>query len=938
MKKYISIILLLNICLFGSEPSWNVVPNDFEFSIALTGVIIFNGVQSENGSDIIAAFVNGECRGKASPVYFNQTDQYVFGMTIYSNAVSGDIIVFKAYKSNEDSIGTGQDTLIFSSNAIVGNGLNPEQMNFYIDHRPLIGPIQDQVIDEGYSFSDIDLNQFITNPDNEDVVISFTSNSDLVLDINSSNILSVSIPDENWNGSEQVIFRITDQTENAHTSFDTVLFIVKPVDDAPIWAQISNQSIYATQKFDTLHLQNYITEVDDDQISFSYFTNINNDSVSVNISDSTAVVNYIDGWSGQCEITFIASDLGTQNTMSDSVTSVFEVNSRSVEILDISILNEDKTHIVSPEFQITYTFEDNLNLNPSNLIIQVSSDDSFSQIDMWDTEYTSKIPNQVTYAGEALIDGGDYYLRMKIACEGYWSDWKYLNVHMNSIPSVPLPLSPINNEVLSESVVLTTNNCIDLEGDTLRYRFYIFGDIDLSNRIDSSDYISEGKGTTSWEVTKQLPDNQQYWWAVESFDGFENSVRSIPQSFLVNTENNAPNQFALTFPAKETEVNTLLPTFTWQSALDPDPLDTVYYSFYLDTPDPGVEIYPLSTDTFFVLTEPLKDNTEYYWRVVARDKLGFETENEGSYHQFSTNLTNENPSVVELISPDSVICVSSDVKYYWTPAFDPDPLDTVHYEVYWWEEFGQMNLANVDTNVYQVGDLNENGKYYWNVICMDLHDGISHTNPAVFWVDAIPEPPETFMTISAAKELAGNVIRITFVWNSSYDPDPFDVISYDLVYTQDIEDSSSYWYINDLTDTTSFINVEIPNGGKYYWKVFAKDNDQFRTPSNNDEWSEFAIVAIDGGLLVPEYYALHQNFPNPFNPTTTIKYDIPKTSLVILTIYNMNGQVVDKLVNQKQDPGFYSIRWDARNVSTGVYFYQIKAGDFQQVKKMLLVK
>jgi len=97
-------------------------------------------------------------------------------------------------------------------------------------------------------------------------------------------------------------------------------------------------------------------------------------------------------------------------------------------------------------------------------------------------------------------------------------------------------------------------------------------------------------------------------------------------------------------------------------------------------------------------------------------------------------------------------------------------------------------------------------------------------------------------------------------------------------------------------------------------------------------------VGVSNELNIPAEFKLMQNYPNPFNPTTTIRYDIPKVSQVTLTIYNMNGQVVEKLVNQKQEPGFYSVNWDAQNVSTGVYFYRIQAGDFQQVKKMLLIK
>ena len=95
---------------------------------------------------------------------------------------------------------------------------------------------------------------------------------------------------------------------------------------------------------------------------------------------------------------------------------------------------------------------------------------------------------------------------------------------------------------------------------------------------------------------------------------------------------------------------------------------------------------------------------------------------------------------------------------------------------------------------------------------------------------------------------------------------------------------------------------------------------------------------VENNRFYPNYFSLSQNYPNPFNPTTTIQYDIPKTSQVTLTIYNMNGQVVERLVNQKQEPEFYSVLWDAKNVSTGMYFYCIQADGFSTVKKCLLIK
>jgi len=94
---------------------------------------------------------------------------------------------------------------------------------------------------------------------------------------------------------------------------------------------------------------------------------------------------------------------------------------------------------------------------------------------------------------------------------------------------------------------------------------------------------------------------------------------------------------------------------------------------------------------------------------------------------------------------------------------------------------------------------------------------------------------------------------------------------------------------------------------------------------------------------VPVYFNVFQNFPNPFNPITTLKYDLPEDSFVEITIYDMLGNVVNNLVNRNQRRGYKSVQWNATNdqgqpVSTGVYLYRIEAGDYRQTKKMILLK
>ena len=102
-------------------------------------------------------------------------------------------------------------------------------------------------------------------------------------------------------------------------------------------------------------------------------------------------------------------------------------------------------------------------------------------------------------------------------------------------------------------------------------------------------------------------------------------------------------------------------------------------------------------------------------------------------------------------------------------------------------------------------------------------------------------------------------------------------------------------------------------------------------------------LGFSNSINTPQTFRLHQNYPNPFNPVTTLSYYLFKESYVSITIYDMLGNMIKNLVNQKQNSGLKSIQWDARNnqgepVSAGLYLYTIDAGDFRQTKKMALLK
>jgi hypothetical protein len=101
-----------------------------------------------------------------------------------------------------------------------------------------------------------------------------------------------------------------------------------------------------------------------------------------------------------------------------------------------------------------------------------------------------------------------------------------------------------------------------------------------------------------------------------------------------------------------------------------------------------------------------------------------------------------------------------------------------------------------------------------------------------------------------------------------------------------------------------------------------------------------ALVGVEdeNGKIVPEGFSLDQNYPNPFNPTTKIKFSIPELSFVTLKVFDVVGNEIETLVNQEEPAGSYEVQFSAIDLPSGIYFYQLRAGNFVETKKMILIK
>jgi hypothetical protein len=192
------------------------------------------------------------------------------------------------------------------------------------------------------------------------------------------------------------------------------------------------------------------------------------------------------------------------------------------------------------------------------------------------------------------------------------------------------------------------------------------------------------------------------------------------------------------------------------------------------------------------------------------------------------------------------------------------------------------------------------------------------------------------------------------LWIKNYDLGNDDyVFSHGITFNDEII-AAGYRMVGD---STSLFLMRTNNAGEIKWTktipgikgpigVRVVSNENFTVlcqNSNGNTWLlKFADIITNvqdqsAGSLV-HLINLQQNYPNPFNPTTTIEFNLPKTSNVLLKIFNILGEEVSTLVSNRLSAGSHTYEWDASNLSGGVYIYRLEAGDYKETKKMILMK
>jgi hypothetical protein len=144
---------------------------------------------------------------------------------------------------------------------------------------------------------------------------------------------------------------------------------------------------------------------------------------------------------------------------------------------------------------------------------------------------------------------------------------------------------------------------------------------------------------------------------------------------------------------------------------------------------------------------------------------------------------------------------------------------------------------------------------------------------------------------------------------------------------------------------TMYIDQNVTPGQTYYYKLTAVDSMNFESEATDEVIVTVGALTSTGGgeANIIRNFDLQQNYPNPFNPSTTVEFQVPEKSLITITIYDVTGHEVKKLLNEPKDAGTYYVQWNGddnagKTVSSGIYFYQMVAKNFRVTKKAIFQK
>ncbi len=495
--------------------------------------------------------------------------------------------------------------------------------------------------------------------------------------------------------------------------------------------------------------------------------------------------------------------------------------------------------------------------------------------------------------------------------------WGYKNIRIYDLElstlQAPSLFSPQNNAFdISKSITFTWSAISGASS----YVLQISGDSTFNTIITNH----TGLTTTSYSVV--LSGGKKYFWRVKAVGN--SAISNWSEAWSFSTQNHLPSVPVLLSPtnsASGIKTDTLL---QWSASINAD-----YYHFQTSNSASFSSVIKDQSNIVGtnLLVTNLSKSTTYYWRVRAYNSEGYS--NWSDIFSFSTinalqtpllNLPSHNSSLIPLnpiLSWNAVPGATS----YCLQISTSENFAVVKY-----------NLENITTTSSLITNLDRNSGYFWKVKASGSGSESNWSEPWYFTtIGNTPDRPVLKVPLNYSS-INVNYLQngLNLQWEMANNASSYSIqIAGNLSFDPIIIEKSGL-----LTTSYNFQDVK---NQSYYWRVRAAN------ANGLSDWSDTwvftpTVVGIDKSDNLPSCYNLGQNYPNPFNPSTKIEYSVPDNSKVELTVFDTFGRIVDVLVNRHHSPGNYIFTWEPKSLPSGVYYYQLKAGKFSDVKKMTYVR
>ncbi len=576
--------------------------------------------------------------------------------------------------------------------------------------------------------------------------------------------------------------------------------------------------------------------------------------------------------------------------------------------------------------------------------VEISEDDgaSFDPVDT--VSYTlAQVDGSKLPIDGALLGGKTYSWRVRAYDGTTYSEYSDTAAFTMYAALAGTPIQPINAWPVDSALVYSTTATLywytghDATGLTFEYEVDLIADA-FSGTPDNSttDLFVEVTGLTAGEA---------YHWRVRSTDGTTDSDWSVADTFaVVASLDPDPPLPVLSWPVGGAEVYTVNPTLSWYTETYVAGIKyriqySDSYSGFVDHNTP----VPVDTTSQMTQISGLTPGTSYYWR--ARSFFVADTTTTSAWTDVDSFLVvsniNEGPQQPILASPTGNIAVDSNsVEYFWYVAGSTTGLT---YDLEYKLDYQNWSVATTvsgltDATYGPVAGLTKGSLYRWRV--KSIYAGVESawSTEGVFLVNSDVAPIQPLVG-SPAGGVKLETASPTLSW---FTPGPENGdVTYNVVVSTTPDMATTVVHQTNL-DAKSLQLSGLESNKTYFWQVQS---------TNADGVSEFSKAGVFGTLnitgltdeTIPNEFSVYQNFPNPFNPSTIIKYSIPEATFVSVKVFNILGQEVRSLINQEMTAGNHQVIWNGRSnfgsaLSTGIYIYSVKAGSKVISKKMMLLK